>query len=102
MPEGVAISLALMPFGMSAWRAAGWSVFSSLPQPLLAVPAFLAVRVFEPLLAAGLGFAAGAMAWMVFAQLVPESLSSASRGLVLSSLVASTAVMIALEAALVL
>jgi zinc transporter, ZIP family len=102
IPEGVAISLALVPFGVSAWRAAGWSVFSSLPQPLLAVPAFLAVRVFEPVLAAGLGFAAGAMVWMVFAKLVPESLKSPSRGLSLGTLASSTALMVALEAALVL
>jgi ZIP family zinc transporter len=39
IPEGLAISLVLVPHGVSAWRAAGWSVFSSLPQPLMAVPA---------------------------------------------------------------
>lgn len=101
IPEGVAVSLSLMPYGVSVWRAAGWSIFSSLPQPLLAVPAFLAVRVFEPMLAAGLGFAAGAMAWMVFFQLLPESFASQSRLLVLGAFTVSTALMIALELALV-
>lgn len=102
IPEGVAVSLALMPFGVSAWRAAGWSIFSSIPQPLLAVPAFLMVRFFEPLLAAGLGFAGGAMAWMVFAQLVPQALSSGSRRAPILAMAGATALMILLEVTLVM
>lgn len=100
IPEGVAISLALVPYGETAWRAAAWSIFSSLPQPLMAVPAFLAVRTFEPLLPAGLGFAAGAMIWMVATQLLPESLAPESRRIALGALAASTAAMIAIELAI--
>jgi zinc transporter, ZIP family len=73
IPEGLAISLVLVPKGVSVLRAAGWSVFSSLPQPLMAVPAFLLVEWFRPLLPVGLGFAAGAMVWMVAAQLLPDA-----------------------------
>ena len=40
----------------------------------MAVPAFLFVEVFREYLPFGLGFAAGAMIWMVFADLIPESL----------------------------
>jgi zinc transporter, ZIP family len=65
---GVAFILALVPFEESPRSAAAWSIFSSLPQPLMAVPAYLAVQTFRPLLPAGLGFAAGAMTWMVFTQ----------------------------------
>jgi zinc transporter ZupT len=79
IPEGVAISLALVPNGMSVWQAAAWSVFTSLPQPLMAVPAYLGVRVFEPLLPAGLGFAGGAMLSMVAVFMIPEALETASR-----------------------
>jgi zinc transporter, ZIP family len=49
----------LVPRGVSWSRAAFWSVFSSLPQPLMAVPAFVFVETFKPLLPYGLGFAAG-------------------------------------------
>ncbi len=73
IPEGLAISLVLIPRGVSVARAAGWSVFSSLPQPLMAVPAFLFVLWFRPFLPLGLGLAAGAMIWMVFRELLPES-----------------------------
>lgn len=72
IPEGVAISLSLVPHGESVAKAAAWSIFSSLPQPLMAVPAYLAVKAFEPLLPAGLGFAGGAMVWMVLTQMIPE------------------------------
>ena len=85
IPEGLAISLVLVPRGVSVARAAWWSVFSSLPQPLMAVPAFVFVDAFTPILPAGLGFAAGAMVWMVVAELTPDALAAASRRAVVLS-----------------
>jgi zinc transporter ZupT len=100
VPEGLAISLVLVPRGVSVGRAAAWSVFSSLPQPLLAVPAFLFVAWFEPLLAAGLGFAAGAMAWIVVGDLVPEAVRVTPVWRVAVAATTSAAAMLVLQAAL--
>ena len=79
VPEGLAISAVMRPKGKSLAACAAWSVFSSLPQPLMAVPAFLFVDAFRPVLPYGLGFAAGAMVLMVFLELLPEAYEGASR-----------------------
>lgn len=73
VPEGLAIALVLVPSGVSVWKAAGWAVVSSLPQPIFAVPAFMAVEVFSQALPFGLGFAAGAMVAMALADLLVDA-----------------------------
>jgi zinc transporter ZupT len=99
IPEGLAISLVLVPRGVTPWRAAGWSIFSSLPQPLLAVPAFLLVETFEPFLPVGLGFAAGAMLWLAARELLPEAFREARPATVLATTAASAAAMIVFQLA---
>ncbi len=88
IPEGIAISLPLRAEGVSGWKCVGWSIFSSLPQPLAAVPAYLAVVAFRPVLPFAFGLAAGAMIFLVLSEMIPESradgtqrLSSASAGM---------------------
>ena len=80
IPEGLAISLPLRARGVSAARCFYYSVLSSVPQPVAAVPAVIFVSFFQGLLPAGLGFAAGAMIFLVVAELLPESLDHESCG----------------------
>jgi ZIP family zinc transporter len=73
-----------VPRAATVLAAAWWSIFSSLPQPLIAPFAYLFVETFKPVLPVGLGFAAGAMLWMVWSELLPEALEDApKRALVL-------------------
>jgi zinc transporter ZupT len=97
IPEGLAISLILVPRGTSPTRAGLWSIFSSIPQPLMAVPAFLLVTIFEPFLAFGLGLAAGAMLWMGFAELVPDTLRDVSPNVAAIAITLSIAAMLAFQ-----
>jgi ZIP family zinc transporter len=97
IPEGLAIALVLVPRGTKVWHAMGWSVFSSLPQPILAVPAFMFVSFFTPFLPVGLGLAAGAMIWMTLSELIPEALENAKSPLIASAVTMSIAGMLIFE-----
>jgi zinc transporter ZupT len=97
IPEGLAISLVLVPRGVSPWYAAWWSVFSSLPQPLMAPAAYLFVEAFREHLPTGLGFAAGAMIWMVFSELVPDALKQAGHGVVATTVTLTSLAMVVFQ-----
>jgi ZIP family zinc transporter len=64
----------MIPKGIPVIEAAMWSIFTSLPQPLMAVPAAIFVRTFAQALCPGLGFAAGAMLWVGFTELLMEAI----------------------------
>ncbi|MCC6759095.1 MAG: ZIP family metal transporter [Candidatus Omnitrophica bacterium] len=74
IPEGIAVSLPLKADGMSTPKCALMSILTSIPQPIMAVPAALLTFIFAPLLPIGLGFAGGAMLYLVLDELIPESI----------------------------
>ena len=69
----------------------------SSAEPLLAVPAFLFVEQFRAVLPVGLGFAAGAMVWMVGRELLPEALSYGPRRAVVADTAVAFVLMLALQ-----
>lgn len=79
IPEGTAVSLPLRANGASINACFWYAVLTSVPQPIVAVPAFLLISVFQPLLAASLGFAGGAMIFLVMMELLPDSFNACSR-----------------------
>ncbi|MFB6109018.1 MAG: ZIP family metal transporter [Haloplanus sp.] len=74
VPEGLAISIPLRSLDVSEWKMVWWAVFSSLPQPIGAVIAYLFVRIARQFLPFGFGFAAGAMIYLVVTEFIPEAL----------------------------
>ena len=73
MPEGMAVALPLRAEGVGPWKCMGWAIFSGVPQLLAAIPAYLAVIAFRPVLPYAFGFAAGAMIFLVLSEMIPES-----------------------------
>ncbi|KAG5405595.1 hypothetical protein IGI04_011714 [Brassica rapa subsp. trilocularis] len=59
IPEGLAVSMVLASRGVSPQNAMLWSIITSLPQPIVAVPAFLCADEFSKFLPFCTGFAAG-------------------------------------------
>jgi ZIP family zinc transporter len=76
VPEGTAIAIPMRAMGLSKSRMVGAAVFSSLPQPIGAVIAFVFVTWAREFLPFGFGFAAGAMVYLVATEFIPEALDT--------------------------
>ena len=76
MPEGLAVAVPLRSAGMSVWRCFLAATVTSLPQPIAAIPAVLVSWVFQPIMAVLMGFAAGAMIFLIVLELIPEALEA--------------------------
>ena len=72
-PEGTAVSVPLRGDGMSRLRSFWYGQLSGVVEPVAAVIGATAVLLVRALLPYALGFAAGAMIFVVVEQLVPES-----------------------------
>ncbi|XVE80700.1 hypothetical protein DITRI_Ditri15bG0002000 [Diplodiscus trichospermus] len=97
IPEGLAVSMVLASRGVSPQNAMLWSVITSLPQPIVAVPSFICADAFNKFLPFCTGFAAGCMIWMVIAEVLPDAFKEASPTPVASAATLSVAFMEALS-----
>ncbi|KAG6411438.1 hypothetical protein SASPL_129520 [Salvia splendens] len=98
IPEGLAVSMVLSSRGVSPQNAMIWSMITSLPQPLVAVPSFICADAFNKFLPFATGFAAGCMIWMVMAEVLPDGFKESSPSQVASAATLSVAFMEALGA----
>ena len=78
IPEGLAVAIPMRSAGASLMRCFTAASITSLPQPLAAIPAVLLAWFFEPLMPFLMGFAAGAMIFLVVLELIPEALVNES------------------------
>lgn len=78
IPEGLAVAVPMRAAGASIWRCFWAAFFTSLPQPIAAVPAAYVAWLFQPIMPILMGFAAGAMIFLVILELIPEALHSSS------------------------
>ncbi|KAM9462290.1 zinc transporter ZIP11 isoform 2-T2 [Clarias gariepinus] len=72
-PEGLAVSLPLRASGVSTWQAFWYGQLSGMVEPMAGLLGAVAVVLAEPLLPYALAFAAGAMVYVVFDDIIPEA-----------------------------
>ncbi len=74
IPEGMAVSVPLISGGMGKTKAVLLTALSGLPTVLGAVLGYALGGINEIMLMLSLGFASGAMLYVVFGELLPESI----------------------------
>lgn len=74
-PEGLAVSLPLYASGMSYMKSFWYGQLSGMVEPIAGIIGAIAVNVAQACLPYALSFAAGAMLYVVFDNLMPEAAS---------------------------
>ena len=95
--EGMALTDALHRRGVAIGEAAGLCVGTNVPQPLVALAVFALDPVLAGLLPAALGFAAGALVFLVLTELLPASYERAEGTLIALVVSASAGATLLLE-----
>ena len=74
IPEGMAVAVPLISGGMNKWHSVGVTALSGAPTILGALLGFLVGAISPTALVISLSFASGAMLYVVFGELLPESI----------------------------
>lgn len=73
IPEGLVVAVALRTVAYAPWQAAAAGALTGLAEPLGAIVGVALTSGIAVLYPAGLGFAAGAMIWVVSHEIIPET-----------------------------
>ena len=98
-PEGLAVSFPLRREGMSRLKSFWYGQLSGIVEPVAGVVGAATVIFARPLLPYALGFAAGAMIFVVVEELVPESQLGGNADLATMGAMIGFAVMMVLDVA---
>ncbi len=98
-PEGLAVSMPLRREGMSRLKSFWYGQLSAIVEPVAGVIGASAVILAKPILPYAMGFAAGAMIFVVVEELVPESQRGGNTDLATMGAMIGFAVMMVLDVA---
>jgi ZIP family zinc transporter len=73
IPEGLAVALPLVALGYNKWKAVGIATLTGLVEPIGGLLGVTMVTVFTPTLPIAMGFAAGAMLFVISEEIIPET-----------------------------
>lgn len=72
-PEGLLVAAPLIDSKMSSWRIVGLATLTGLVEPIAALIGMVLVGYVQAVIPFALAFAAGAMLYVVFKEIIPES-----------------------------
>lgn len=98
IPEGLAVAMALRSVGYPMWTAFWISVGTGLVQPVGGLLGATTIWAAEPLMPITLGFAAGAMLYIISHEIIPETHRSGHATRATFALLAGFAAMMFLDA----
>jgi ZIP family zinc transporter len=73
IPEGLAVALPLVGLGYNKWKAVGIATLTGLVEPIGGLLGITMVTTFESILPISMGFAAGAMLFVISEEIIPET-----------------------------
>ncbi|MHB0982918.1 MAG: ZIP family metal transporter [Thiobacillus sp.] len=100
IPEGLVVAVALRTVAYAPWQAAAIAALTGLAEPLGAIVGIALTSGFAPLYPTGLGFAAGAMIWVVSHEIIPETHRKGHEQAATLGLIGGFVVMMMLDTAL--
>lgn len=100
MPEGLAVAASLVSLRYSRLSAVLIALATGLVEPVGGLLGVIAVSIAQPLLPWGLGFAAGAMLFVISNEIIPETHRKGHENLATSGLMIGLALMMFLDIAL--
>lgn len=100
LPEGLAVALPLVGLGYSPWRAVAIATLTGLVEPVGGLLGITMVTVFAPILPIAMGFAAGAMLFVISEEIIPETHAQGRSRYATFSLMAGFIIMMILDNAL--
>lgn len=100
VPEGLVVAVALLAAGYKRWLAVGLGMASGLVEPIGAVIGAAVVSYSASLLPWGLGFAAGAMLFVISHEIIPESHRKGHEAWATGGLMVGFVIMMVLDTAL--
>ena len=97
IPEGLAVALPLVGLGYNKWKAVGIATVTGLVEPVGGLLGITMVTIFSPILPLAMGFAAGAMLFVISEEIIPETHADGRSRLATFALMLGFIIMMALD-----
>ncbi|MGY6276635.1 ZIP family metal transporter [Methylomonas sp. MgM2] len=97
LPEGLAVALPLVGLGYNKWKAVAIATLTGLVEPVGGLLGITMVTIFSSVLPIAMGFAAGAMLFVISEEIIPETHSKGRSRVATFSLMAGFIIMMMLD-----